>query len=361
MSEKQRILLVDDTPVNIRILNELLHDAYQISVATNGPDALRLASQYSPDLILLDIMMPGMDGYEVCRQLKADEATRNIPVIFVTAMDEVEDEARGLKIGAVDYLIKPLQPAIVLARVHTHMKLHLYHEKLEELVDQRTQQVQEGYRDTILRLTLASEFKDEKTGAHIKRISYYTHEVASRLGMDSDFINCIYYASPMHDLGKVAIPDAILLKQGPLSEEEWQVMKSHPEIGARILEGSQSPYLQMGIDIARYHHERWDGGGYPNGIKGEEIPLTARIMNIADQYDALRSVRPYKAGFDAEETFNIITRGDGRTMPGHFDPVILDAFKAVAGKFDQIFNSYQVNPFCERTSDKKIPCLRVPF
>ncbi len=201
MEEKQRILIVDDTPSNIRILNDILRDEYSISISTNGADALELAnSENRPDLILLDIMMPEMDGYEVCRRLKASERTKNIPVLFVTAKTDIEDEKMGLELGAVDYIAKPISPPVVISRVRNHMNLHLYQEHLEELVARRTKQIREGYRDTIYRLTLAAEYKDEDTGGHIQRISYYARELASRLGMDREFCDAIFYASPMHDI-----------------------------------------------------------------------------------------------------------------------------------------------------------------
>lgn len=341
MEKRQRILIVDDVPANIKILNELLRDEYHISMATNGPDALDLAkSDDRPDMILLDIMMPGMGGYEVCRRLKENKSTRNIPILFVTAMSDVDDESKGLDLGAVDYITKPISPTIVKKRVRNHMQLHLHQESLEELVKERTQQLRQGYIDSVYRLTLASEYKDEETGAHIKRISYYTKELAASLGMAPDFCEAIFYASPMHDIGKVAIPDAILLKPGPLNTEEWEIMKTHAEIGAKILRGSHSPYLQMAVDIAGCHHERWDGGGYPQGLKGEDIPVTALIMNIADQYDALRSKRPYKPAFDHQTTMSIMLEGDGRTQPEHFAPEMLEAFRNIADKFAAIFQAH---------------------
>ncbi len=342
MNEKQRILIVDDTPANIRILNDLLKSKYSISIANNGADALDFVnSENRPDLILLDIIMPGMDGYEVCRRLKANEGTRNIPVLFITAKSEMEDEKTGLDLGAIDYITKPINPPLVLSRVRNNMNLHLHQEHLEDLVARRTTQLHKGYVDTIYRLTLASEYKDEETGAHIRRISYYTRELSQRMGMDSEFCNAIFYASPMHDIGKVAIPDAVLLKQGLLNDEEWKIMKTHTEVGAKILEGSDSPFLQKAVDIARCHHERWDGGGYPGALTGEQIPFTARIMNIADQYDALRSKRPYKPAFDQKKTVSIITEGDGRTMPNHFDPDVLAAFKKTVDVFNDIFETHK--------------------
>ena len=339
--DKRRILVVDDTAINIKIINELLKDEYHVSVATNGPDALALlASKNRPDLVLLDIMMPGMDGYEVCKQIKKDQSTSNIPVLFLTAMSQAEDETMGLEIGAVDYITKPINPPILLQRVRNHLALHLHRERLEELVCQRTEQLREGYIDTIHRLTLTSEYKDEETGAHIKRISHYSKELARSMGMPEKFCDEIFHASPMHDIGKVAIPDAILLKQGPLDKAEWEVMKTHAEIGAKILSGSHSPFLEMAADIALCHHERWDGSGYPNNLSGQDIPLTARIMNIVDQYDALRSVRPYKPAFDHQKTLSIILNGDGRTLPRHFDPDLLNVFEKIADRFAEIFKSH---------------------
>lgn len=343
--DKHRILVVDDTPANLKVLSGLLRDTYHISVATNGPDALELAmSESRPDLILLDIMMPDMDGYEVIKRLKSEDYTKNIPVLFVTAKGEVEDETHGLSLGAVDYITKPISPPIVQARVKTHMALHLHQEHLEELVAKRTEQLQNGYIDTVHRLTLASEYKDEETGAHIKRISFYTKELAAHMGMDREFCETIFYASPMHDIGKVAIPDSILTKQGPLDDEEWGIMKTHTRFGAMILKGSDSPYLKMAIDIALSHHERWDGKGYPDGLYSNQIPLTARIMNICDQYDALRSKRPYKPAFDHDKTVKIITVGDGRTTPEHFDPEVLESFIKVKEVFADIFQEHQDLP-----------------
>lgn len=342
MGDRKRILVVDDMQDNILILHRLLHNEYQIHGATNGVDALRIAlSVESPDLILLDVMMPDMNGYEVCQHLKKNPVTRNVPVIFLTALDEEADEARGLALGAVDYITKPIRGSIVKARIKAHMKLHLYQEELEEMVRQRTEELREGYIDTIRRLTLAAEYHDEDTGGHLRRISRYTQTIARQMGLDRKFAETIFYASPMHDVGKVAIPSSILKKTGPLNETEWKIMKDHTVIGARILKGSRSPYLRMAFHIARSHHERWNGSGYPEGLQGETIPMAARIMNICDQYDALRSNRPYKQPFDHEKAFAILTEGDGRTSPDHFDPKVLEAFRQKAETFARIFAEHE--------------------
>ncbi|MFO7685213.1 MAG: two-component system response regulator [Desulfobacterales bacterium] len=342
--------MVDDTPDNLILMNNLLKDDYKVKIANGGEKALRIArSESPPALILLDIMMPGMDGYEVCQHLKDDPKTMYIPVIFLTAKAEVEDEKRGLELGAVDYITKPISPPIVMARLKNHITLkaaadflHNQNDFLELEVAKRTREVQESYLETILTMTRAAEHKDEDTGAHVKRISYYSRELARMLGLDKDFVDKIFFASPMHDIGKIGIPDHILLKPGGFTPDEWEIMKGHASMGAKILGNSKSSYLRMGAEIALNHHERWDGGGYPAGKEGETIPLAARIMNICDIYDALRSKRPYKPACDHLKTMDIITRGDGRTQPDHFDPVIFAAFKQNHQSFCDIFEAYAV-------------------
>lgn len=360
---KTTILVIDDVVENIKIMANGLKSEYRVIAATNGREALKCAAaDPAPDLILLDIMMPEMDGYEVCRRLKADAHTKKIPVIFISAMREEQDETQGLELGAVDYIQKPFSLPIVKARIHTHLKLKSYHDNLEEQVRSRTEElhstlqklqeaheqlntahkwIRSSYIESIYRLTLASEYKDEDTGEHIKRVSQYAKELALALGMDQEFADIIYHAAPMHDIGKVGIPDGILLKTDKLTPAEWEIMKSHTAIGEKILDGSQSTFLIMAKAIASSHHERWDGGGYPRGLQGEEIPFAARIMNITDQYDALRSKRPYKPEFSHDKTMDILIKGDGRTLPTHFDPRVFEAFRRCAYKFNEIYESFR--------------------
>jgi putative two-component system response regulator len=289
--------------------------------------------------------MPGMDGFQVMEALKEIEPDGYLPVLVITA--QPGHKLRALQAGAKDFISKPFDLPEVLVRVRNmlevrllHQKLQTYNDLLEQRVRDRTAEVTESYLELIFTMTRAAEHKDANTGAHVQRISYYSRELAGVLGMDDAFVDRIFFASPMHDIGKIGIPDSILQKPGPLTPDEWDVMKGHTTMGARILGNSKSPYLQMGAEIALDHHERWDGRGYPNGKRGEAISLPARIMNICDVYDALRSARPYKPPFDHTKAVNIITRGDGRTLPEHFDPALLAAFQQDLPAFREIFETY---------------------
>ena len=342
------ILIVDDEVRNTRLMQaQLAGEGYQILVTHGGAQAIALLAEARVDLILLDVMMPDMDGYEVAAILKANERTRNIPIIMVTALDSRESRLHALNAGAEEFLNKPVDRSEMLIRVRNLLRLKAYqnilsrsNELLELKVADRTRQLTEAYRDTIYTMVRAAEYKDEETGAHVQRISFYCIDIAETMGMERDFCDRIFYASPMHDIGKIGIPDAVLLKPGGFTPDEWRIMKSHCGLGQKILGYGHSPYMVMGGEIALSHHERWDGSGYPNGRKGEAIPLSARIMNICDQYDALRSKRPYKAALTHEDVMRIITVGDGRTEPGHFDPEVLQAFIRCAGRFCEIYEGH---------------------
>lgn len=344
-----RVLVVDDEERNRRLLVAMLEAEGHVAIqATDGAQALELARQHPPDILLLDSMMPGVDGYEVARALKADAATQSIPIVMVTALDDRTARLRGLEAGAEEFVTKPVDRAELAIRMRNLLRLKEYRDFLADhnrildaQVKERTQQLVSSYRESIATLTRAAAYKDEETGAHVARISRYCVELARALGMDAAFCDIIQYASPMHDVGKIAIPDAILGKPGPFEPHEWEIMKTHAALGEKLLSGTDSPYLVMGAEIAGAHHERWDGGGYPLGLKGEAIPLSARIMNICDQYDALRSRRPYKPALPQDKALEIITVGDGRTMPAHFDPAVLQAFKGCVDRFRDIFEAHR--------------------
>ncbi len=354
MTEEQpSILVIDDTPGNLSLLNQLLREHYRVRLANSGPRGLELAAMAPPDLILLDIMMPDMDGYQVFQRLRSDPATRRIPVIFLTAKVGAEDEERGLAMGAVDFIHKPIAPSVVLARVRTHLQIRHWQTFLEDKsawlqqeVESRVSEVFRLQEATIRVMVSLAEFRDECTGNHIRRTQDYVRLLAdylSRQPRDAGFlmpeqIDRIAKASPLHDIGKIAIPDHILLKPGRHTPEEFAIMQTHSVKGESMLlrslheMGGDNAMLRFACQIARSHHERWDGGGYPDGLAGEAIPLAARLMAVADVYDALRSRRPYKKAFDHAEAVDIIVQGKG----SHFDPLLVEAFLALQGVFSEI-------------------------
>jgi len=304
------ILAVDDEASNLQLLRQILQDHYRLRFAKDGPRALELAREETPDLILLDVMMPGMSGYEVCAALKADPALAAVPVIFVTALNDTADELEGFEAGAVDYITKPVSPPIVRARVRTHLSLV----RMEELRASRLEIVQ--------RLGLAAEYKDNETGLHVIRMSHFARILGLAAGMTEAEADDLLHAAPMHDVGKIGIPDRVLLKPGPLDADEWHIMQGHALIGAEIIGQHDHGVLALARNIALTHHEKWDGSGYPNGLAGAAIPLEGRICAIADVFDALTSVRPYKKAWTEEEALDFLVKQKGR----HFDPVLVDLF-----------------------------------
>ena len=323
---RQTILVADDTPENIDLLSALLRQDYRVKVATSGEKALAIVnSTEPPDLILLDIMMPGMNGYDVCRRIKANPDRRGIPIIFVTAMTSIEDERLGLEVGAVDYITKPISPPIVSARVRTHLALYDQTRVLEDRVRERTAELFASRQQIIRRLGRAAEFRDNETGNHVIRMSYYARLIAQAIGLGPEATELLFNTASMHDIGKIGIPDAVLLKPGPLSKAEWAVMRQHPEIGAEIIGEHDDELLQTARTIALTHHERFDGSGYPRGLIGEDIPLFGRIVAIADVFDALMTARPYKPAMPIDETLQVMGRNTGL----HFDPALMEVLPSV--------------------------------
>ncbi len=356
--ERATVLVVDDTPDNLSLISGLLKDDYKVKVANGGERALRIAAaENTPDLILLDIMMPEMDGYEVCRRLKASAQTCDIPVIFLTAKAEVDDEKKGFELGAVDYITKPISPPIVMARVRTHLALKasadFLRDKaayLEAEVAKRTREVAAIQDVTILAMASLAETRDTDTGNHIRRTQFYVKALAEKLRNQPRFsayindasISMLFKSAPLHDIGKVGIPDRILLKPGRLDPAEFEIMKTHTTLGydaithAEKLLGSQVDFLDMAKEIALSHQEKWDGSGYPQGLAGDDIPVSARLMALADVYDALISRRVYKEGMPHEQAVGIIEAGRG----SHFDPDIVDAFIEIQEDFRAIAARY---------------------
>ncbi|HEY0200419.1 MAG TPA: two-component system response regulator [Burkholderiaceae bacterium] len=349
------VLAVDDKPDNLAFISSLLSEHYRVVISDNGPQALRIAnSSQPPDLILLDVAMPGMDGYEVCRQLKAQTSTRGIPVIFLAIDTLVEDEQRGLALGAADYITPPVHPAILHARVQTHLSIKASNDflldkisYLERTLAQRTAELRDIQDATVLAMGALTEMHDTETGQHTRRTQLYVRALAEKLRrhprfcsvLDNDqMIDMLYKSAPLHDIGKIGIPDNILLKPGKLTVEEFEIMKTHTTLGRNAIEkierriGMQLDFLAVAKEIAYGHQEKWDGSGYPQGLAGEAIPISARLMALADMYDALIYRRVYKPAFPHEQACATISKGRGT----HFDPAVVDAFIDIAEEFHTI-------------------------
>lgn len=365
-TDEQRpgVLVIDDSPEILGIVNELLKHDYRLKAANGGEKGLRLAAvQPMPDLILLDIMMPDINGHEVCRRLKADPVTKDIPVIFLTAMNNEADEEAGFELGAVDYIAKPLSGPILRARVRTHLELKSAADFIKDKnqflvgeVSKRSRELEYAQDTTILAMASLAETRDNDTGNHLRRTQHYVRALAEHLQRHPHFarvltrpnIELIYKSAPLHDIGKVGIPDHILLKPGKLTQEEFEVMKTHTTMGRDAIENAEQqmgrsvPFLTFAKEIAYSHQEKWDGSGYPLGLAGERIPVSGRLMAVADVYDALVSSRPYKAGMTHEQAHAIILKSRG----SHFDPDIVDAFLAIHDEFARILEQFKdsLNP-----------------
>ena len=353
-----RILVVDDTPANLSLLANLLDKTYRVQLATSGAKALEIARRNPPDLIILDVMMPGLDGYEVCRRLKADIATRHVPVLFLTALSQPEDESLGFAVGGADFIHKPFNQATVLARVATQLQVKAWQDALgdrnrwlQHELDTRMFEVDQLRDATLYVMVSFAEFRDEDTGNHVRRTQEYVRTLAQwlsqqgddRYWLNDDQIDQLAKSAPLHDIGKVAIPDSILLKPGRLTAEEFTIMKTHAMLGWELLQRAAgrmghdgSLFLKYAMEIARHHHEKWDGSGYPDALAGDAIPLSARLMAVADVYDALISRRPYKEPMPHADALDYIRQGAG----AHFDPVVVRALEANVDQLSDIANRW---------------------
>jgi putative two-component system response regulator len=329
----QPILIADDEPENLAAMRQILSGEHRLVFARNGADTIAAAIKHKPSLILLDIQMPDMDGYDICRALKGDSRTEGIPVIFVTGLSEAGHESAGFAVGAVDYITKPVSPAIVSARVRNHLSL-VHVSRLEK-----------SYRETIYMLGEAGHFNDNDTGVHIWRMAAYSDALASACGWNKNDRHLIELAAPMHDTGKLGIPNAIMRKPGKLDAEEWKIMKTHSRIGHDILSKSDAPIFQMAAEIALYHHEKWDGSGYPEGLSGTAIPESARIIALADVFDALTMKRPYKDTWPVEKALETMQADAGT----HFDPHLLDLFVSISPQIIQIKEQWSTKETAKET------------
>lgn len=339
------ILVIDDTEVNLDLIEAILSDEYHVSTSKDGETGLAIAAAIHPDMILLDVMMPGMDGYEVCERLKKEPKTQDIPVIFITALSSEMNESKGFELGAVDYITKPFKPVIVKNRVRTHLELKRHRDHLAELVRERTRELALTQEVTFESLATLAEYRDPETGGHIRRTQTYIRALAEYLKshprfkayLDDEIIDLLYKSAPLHDIGKVGVPDRILLKPGPLTPEEFEEMKKHTIYGRNAIVAAarkigSTSFLRIAENLIYSHHEKWDGSGYPEGKREEDIPVVGRLMAIVDVYDALISRRVYKPPFPHEQAVEMIRAARG----SHFDPDVVDALIAIEAEFRRI-------------------------
>jgi len=346
------VLIIEDSPFDIDLLVAALEDTYTLHVAIDADKAFEVLESVLPDIILLDAMLPGMDGFEFLQILQSSEKTRHIPVIFTSGMDQVADQIRGLNSGAVDYITKPFHTDIVKRRVALHLDLSTHKKHLESRIHQRTREIEHTRDSTVQAVAYLAESRDKTTGEHIFKTQQYTHVLASYIArhhphiLSSEEVPLLAQAAALHDIGKVSVPDAILTKPGPLTPEEWEIMKQHTVQGAEAIRTTiqmigSNLLLEKAYEICLSHHEKYDGSGYPNGLKGSEIPMSGAIVALVDVYDALVSVRPYKGAFSHEEAVRIITQGDARTFPGQFHPLVLQSFIHSEHEFESILKAFQ--------------------
>lgn len=345
-----RVLVVDDERSIGNFISTLLQKSgHDTRAVTSGLEALAVADEGWPDLVVLDLVMAGMDGFETARRLKNNPQTAHIPIVMVTVLGDRESRLRGLEIGAEDFLTKPIDPAELVIRVRNLLRLKEYADFLSNMnhlldrqVRQKTAELRGCHIETIFALARVVEFKDKDTAGHISRIAHLSRVMAEMLGMAAGYAESIFYASAMHDIGKVVVPPSILLKPGPLTNDEMAMVKRHPAAGSQMLSSAahaSSPFLTMGAEIAATHHECWDASGYPAGLAGERIPLSGRIVLLCDRYDGLRSKRPYKEAMSHDDAVRILTAGDNRSHPGHFDPDVLASFSRFNGRLEEIFET----------------------
>lgn len=342
-----RILIVDDQPLTRELMTLVMQaQGHKTLVATNGAEAIAIVEKRALDLVILDVVMPGLDGFEVARRIRSGARNRNVPIIMVSALDDKESRIQGLAAGADEFLTRPVDRVELKVRVQNLLRMKRFQDELashnavlERKVELRTSELERSNRETIHTLIRAAAHRDDESGAHVKRMGLYATLMAQRLGMDASFCSVIGFSSQLHDIGKIGIPDRILDKPAALAEDEWEIMKTHTDIGGQMLALNSSPYLVMAADIARAHHERWDGTGYPRRLKGDAIPLAARITQICDTYDTLRIRRPYKPAMDHAAAGSSILAGDSKSRPSHFDPDALAAFKIALSDFRDIFET----------------------
>jgi len=335
IQKKARILVADDDRFYLQIFSDLIAGlGFESITATNGHEAIEKVMSHQPDILIVDVVMPGIDGFEVTRRLKGDPATMHLPIVIVTSLSDRGSKLKGLQFGADELLNKPVDETEFRARVGNLLKVKRYEDYLLDHGKKlEGEKIRHGYVETVYRLTLAAEYRDKETGSHIKRISLYSQLLARHIGLPEQEVEAIYFGSPMHDVGKIGIPDSVLLKEGTHTPEEFEIMKTHATIGANILRDPDSVILRAAREIALTHHERWDGKGYPMGLREEEIPVSGRIVHLVDIYDALRSKRPYKEPFDHKKACSIIDSEAER-----FDPKVLKGFHALAGEFRCLFD-----------------------